>query len=257
MEQHSALLRAQEMEEMDRANEWYLRNAGALMYVIDSLSKNGRGETLFMRDEVAWGDDDHREFTVELGLGWHNYVAAARTVANHMHVLFSTQPDDLRAEYEQKKAELLGDQGVVQFVQKSRGIMLHQGVFNTGITWHLRRGRNRFEVNVRTDILLNRYKSSWNEEARAYLAKHAPKVNLSSVVEEYADVTGRLWEWYVHRFYEYHYPTMSQLDALMDEHREISELLEPGSMPPANNTAHFPKPRRRSGISRGGGATPD
>lgn len=74
---------------------------------------------------------------------------------------------------------------------------------------------------------------------------------MSPVIEEHADVTGRLGEWYVHRYYRYHYPIMSQLDALMDEHREISHLLAPGSTPPAQEVTHFPEPRGL-GTSRGG-----
>jgi len=37
-----------------------------------------------MEDEVPYGDDLHRDFVTELGRAWHNFVAAAKIVADHM-----------------------------------------------------------------------------------------------------------------------------------------------------------------------------
>jgi hypothetical protein len=250
LEQHPALRRMQEMEEMDRALQWYMRNAAALLLVIESLNQNHRGEILFIQDEVAWDDDDHREFVIELGLGWHNFVAAAMMLTDHMKHLFADQPEDLKAEYEQKRDEIFAAHDVIDFVHKSRHILLHRGVFNTGVTWRFdRSGTNLFEVSARTDILLNRYKSWWKSvSAKRYIRSKAPRINLANVVNEYSEVVGDdLYDWYDDRFYEYHFPSLSEFEALSREYREINEWLEPGSMPPADPSAHFldPESRRR------------
>lgn len=248
LEQNTALLHVQEMEEMDRAREWYLRNAADLRLAMNSLNESGLGLQLFLRGgEVAWDDEDGtREFFVNVGLRWHNYVASAVTVADHMKHLFRAQHDDLKSEYEGKIAELIAPHGVVAFVHRSRNVTLHRGVFNMGATWKFQpRDRQRFEVYCRTDMLLNRYKSWWTPSARDYLRSQAPNINLASVVDEYGKVVDVLYDWYEDRFYEYHYPTLAAFEAMAVEYREISEELEPGGLPQHNPTATFSTPEAR------------
>jgi hypothetical protein len=125
--------------------------------------------------------------------------------------------------------------------------VLHQGVFQTGVTWRFTQKSDAFEVNCRTDVLLNRYKSWWNAAARRYIESKAPRLDIGAAVREHADAVLPLYEWYEERFYEYHYPTMTDFEASAARLREISAILEPGSMPPLDEPVPFTHPDRRRG----------
>lgn len=203
-------------------------------------------------DEVPWDDEDDdplREFVVEIGRLWHNYVASAVTVVDHMRKLFDKQPADLQSEYKQKIEELILPHDVVDFVHKSRQVAVHKGVFTPGATMRFQRGKQWYEVDCRTDILLNRYKDWWTAGARRYLVANSPRVNLTKVVEKYAEVVDAFYDWFTDRFYEYWFPVLSEFEALVAEYREISETLEPGGLPahdPSDTFAHPQDRRKRS-----------
>lgn len=145
LEQHPALRR---VREMDRAREWYVRNAEDLLLAVDALNDDDLGFRLFMMgDEVPWDDDDGtREFFVEVGRHWHNYVASAMTVVDHMRHLFDAQPEDLQAEYAHKIKELIVPHDVVAFVHRSRQVALHRRVFTMGAAFRFHKGKQWFEV---------------------------------------------------------------------------------------------------------------
>jgi hypothetical protein len=187
-------------------------------------------------------EDDHRDYVPELGRTWHNWVAAANTFADHMREQFKEQPADLQGEYEQKKREGLDQHDVVAFVARSRNVLLHRGVFNTGITWRFTRTTQKFEANCRTDILLNRYETWWTAPARRYIESKAPRLNLGATVEEHAEAISPLYEWYQERVYEYHYPSLADFEQRAGRIREIQERLETGSMPLHDEAARFAIP---------------
>lgn len=250
LETHPALLISQQMEEFDRVCQWSARNAAELLLVIRSLNEEGLGMRLMAQSQVAWGDDEHRDFVTELGRAWHNYVAGANTVVDHMRALFKDQPEDLQREYSQHKAQLLGPHDVVDFISRSRNILLHRGVFNTGITWQFS-SRNtsltdsNFEVTCATDALLKRYATWWNGKARRYISVKAPRLLLAAAVEEYEVTTEPLHQWYRERFYEYHHPTLANFEQLAQEYRSIKERLEPGSLPEGSDEVYFVDPEER------------
>lgn len=159
-----------------------------------------------------------------------------------MRLQFDEQPEDLRAEYEQKKRELLDPHDVVAFVSRSRNVLLHGGVFQTGFTGRFTQTSEHFEADCRTDILLNRYGSWWNVGARRYIQSKAPRLNLRAAVEEHAEAVSPLYAWYQDRVYEYHYPKFAEFERTAARIREISERLEPGSMPAVDESAHFVDP---------------
>lgn len=99
---HQALVVIQQMEELDRVMRWYGQNAAEVLRTINSLN-TGLGVLLLAQEEVPFGDDEHRDYITELGRTWHNWVASANTVADHMRQQFKEQPPDLQEEYEQKK----------------------------------------------------------------------------------------------------------------------------------------------------------
>ena len=232
VERHPALGVTQQMEELDRAMHWYSGNAADCIRTIEALNHNGLGTRLMIEGEVPFGEDLHRDYVIELGRAWHNFVAAAKTVADHMRLQFDGQPDDLKAEYEEKKQELLIPHDVVAFVSRSRNVLLHGGVFQTGVTWRFTKTSQSFEANCRTDILLNGYASWWNAGARRYIAARAPRLDLTAAVNEHVDVVSPIYEWYQERVYEYHYRKFADLEATAARIREVSERLEPGSLPP-------------------------
>ncbi|NYJ00247.1 hypothetical protein HNR19_000945 [Nocardioides thalensis] len=245
LEQHPALRAVQQMEEMDRAREWYVRNADHLLSAMDALNHDDLGFRLFMMgNEVAWNDEDGtREFFVEMGRHWHNYVASAVTVADHMRELFKEQSEDLHAEYVQKIDELIKPHAVVAFVHRSRNVALHRGVFTMGAAFRFRKGKQRFDVYCDTGTMLNRYRSWWTPGAIQYM-EQTSEVSLSKVVDEYAEVVDPLYQWYSDRFYAYHYPTLMGFETLAKEYRQICETLEPGELPPHDPEATFSHPDR-------------
>lgn len=242
VERHPALGISQQMEELDRAMRWYAGNAADCLRTIESLNQDALGTRLLTEAEVPFGDDLHREYVTELGRTWHNFVAAANSFADHMREQFKEQPADLQAEYEQKKQELLGPHDVVRFIAKSRNVLLHGGVFNTGFTWRFTQTSEHFEADCRTDVLLNRYSSWWNADARRYIESKAPRVNLRAAIEEHAEAVGPLYAWYQERVYEYHYPKFSDFERAAARIRAINETLEPGSMPRVEGSVHFSDP---------------
>ena len=241
---HQALRVIQQMEEFDRVMLWYAQNAAEVLWTIEALNHGGLGTRLAMQGEVPFGDDQ-RDFITELGRTWHNWVTVANTFADHMREQFKEQPADLQEEYEQKKRIMLDPHDVVAFVSRSRNVLLHRGVFNTGITWRFTQTNQTFEADCQTDILLNRYESWWGAGARRYIESKAPRLNLGTAVEEHAEVITPLYEWYEKRVYEYHHPLMADFERTAAGIREIQERLEPGSVPPHDESAHFTSPAER------------
>lgn len=245
---HNALVRLQQMEELDRVMMWYAQNAAEVLATVEALNHDGLGTRLLLEGEVPFGgkDDEHRSYVTELGRTWHNWVAAANSFADHMRAQFKNeQPADLLAEYELKMEELLAPHDVVEFVTRSRNVLLHRGVFNTGFTWRFTRTTQHFEADCGTEILLNRYKSWWNPAARRYLESKSPRLNLGAAVEEHAEAITPLYQWYQDRVSQYHHPTLADFEATAARIREIQERLEPGSMPPHDPGAHFVSPEER------------
>jgi hypothetical protein len=255
IERHPALVVSQQIEQLDRVMRWYAQNAAELLKTIEALNHGNLGTLLLMQQEVPFGDD-HRDYVTELGRTWHNFVAAANTFADHMREQFKEQPPDLQKEYEQKKRELLDPHDVVAFISRSRNVLLHRGVFNTGVTWRFTTATEKFEVNCRTDILLNRYKSWWSPAARRYIESKAPRLDLRAAAEEHAKAVSPLYEWYGERVYEYHFPSFSDFEQTAARIREIQETLEPGSMPSRDESAHFTSAAELDREIRGGPTTP-
>lgn len=85
-ERHPALGVSQQMEELDRAMQWYAGNAADCQRTIDALNHDGLGTRLLIAGEVPYGEDIHRDYVTELGRTWHNFVAAAKTIADHMRL---------------------------------------------------------------------------------------------------------------------------------------------------------------------------
>jgi hypothetical protein len=83
VEDHPALAVIQQMEELDRVMLWYGQNAAEVLGTIDALNHDGLGTLMMIQDEVPFGEK-HRDFATELGRTWHNFVASAHTVADHM-----------------------------------------------------------------------------------------------------------------------------------------------------------------------------
>lgn len=246
---HPALGVIQQMEELDRVMRWYAQNATEVLRTVEALNHGGLGALLMMQGEVPFADD-HRDYVTELGRTWHNWVAAANTFADHMREQFKEQPADLQGEYEQKKREVLAPQDVVAFVSRSRNVLLHRGVFNTGLTWRLSKTTQKFEADCRTDVLLNRYETWWTAPARRYIESKAPRLKLGTAVEEHAEAISPLYEWYQERVYEYHYPSLAAFEQTAARTREIQERLEPGSMPPPDESARFASPAERGQAGR-------
>jgi hypothetical protein len=73
----------------------------------------------------------------------------------------------------------------------------------------------------------------------------APRLDIGVAVREHAEAVLPLYEWYEERVYEYHYPTLSDLDESAARLREIGEILEPGSMPPLDEPIRFQRPEER------------
>jgi hypothetical protein len=242
LDEHPALAVIQQSEALDRAMRWYVGNAADCLKTIDALNHDGLGMRLLAEGEVPYGDDLHREYVVELGRAWHNFAAGAKTFADHMRLQFDSQPADLKAEYEQKKRELLDPHDVIAFVSRSRNVLLHGGVFQTGVTWKFTQTSSHFEADCRTDILLNGYEAWWNASARRYIGSRAPRLNLQVAIEEHIEVVTPLYDWYRERMYEYYYAKYADFEATAARIREISERLRPGSMPVVDERAHFPDP---------------
>jgi hypothetical protein len=229
-EQHPALRAVQQMEEMRRVMLWYGKNGAEVVEIVKALNHDGLGTRFLMEPEVPLFDDGHLDYVTELGRRWHNYVASAEAVAEHMfHQFKDEQPADLRAEYKQKKADLLDPHDVVAFVARSRNIILHKGVFNTGVTWRFTQTSEHFEVNLRTEVLLNRYKTWWKQspEARRYLESKAPSLSIEAVVTEHFEAVAPLYDWYEERVEEYYEPAIAEIERLTDRIREIEKRLEP------------------------------
>lgn len=247
--EHPALGVIQQMEELDRVMRWYSQNAAEVLRTVEALNHGGLGTLLLMQEEVPFGDD-HRDYVTELGRTWHNWVAAANTFADHMREQFKEQPADLQGEYEQKKREVLAPHDVVAFVSRSRNVLLHRGVFNTGVRWRFTRITQKFEADCRTDILVSRYETWWTAPARRYIESKVPRLNLGATVEEHAEAISPLYEWYQERVYEYHYPLLADFEQTAARIRDIQERLEPGSMPPPDELASFASPAERDQAGR-------
>lgn len=246
VEKHPALAMTQQAEELDRAMRWYLGNASECLDAIAALNESDLGLRMMadIDSEVPFGDDEFREYVVELGRRWHNFVASAKTFADHMRLQFEQHhPADLQAEYEQKKQELLKPHDVVDFVSRSRNVLLHGRVFQTGLTMKFTQTSMEFEADCRTDILLNAFGKWWTAGARRFIESKAPRLNLEDAIEEHIRAVTPLYEWYRKRVYEYHYPTFAAFEATAARIREVSERLEPGSMPPpVDDGVHLPDP---------------
>lgn len=110
------------------------------------------------------------------------------------------------------------------------------------MTWRFTQTSESFEADCRTDILLNNYESWWNAGARRYIESKAPRLNLKAAVDEHAEAVSPLYEWYHERVYEYHYSKFADFEEMAARIREVSERLEPGSMPVVDQPVHFVDP---------------
>lgn len=243
---HPALRIAQQMEELERATNWYVRNAEECMDCIDRLGKDGLGFEIMTQSEVPT-DGQLLAYVTELGRTWHNFVASANTFTDHMRHQFADQPDDLNSEYTRKRAELLAAHDVIKFIERSRNVLLHRGVFNTTLSWLFSdKKMPSFDVMCRTDILLNRYKSWWDAPSRRYIKARAPRLSLSEAINEHVEATLPLYEWYRRRFYEYHYSKFAEFESMTARLREIKEEISPGSTAPPEPDAHFQSPEEHA-----------
>lgn len=241
MANHPALVAIQQMEELQTAMWWEAGNAAECLKTIDMLKENGLGIRLMMQGEIP-AEEEHRDFDTLLGRTWHNFVASAATLVEHTRRQLRALPQELQAEYGVKKRELLDPHDVVKFVSRCRNVVVHDGALQTGLTLKFTQTGQAFDPNFRADILLNRYRNWWNSEARSYIESKAPRVSLKETIWEYSEACDPLWEWFQDRLYEHHYDTLREWERQVGRYREISERLDPGSMPVVEESVHFRDP---------------
>lgn len=243
MSSHPALAAVQQMEELQTAMWWHAGNAADCLSVIDALNSNGLGIRLLTEGEIP-AQDEHRSFDVRLGRSWHNFVASAATFVDHTRRQLKDLPEPLQAEYVERKQELLDPHDVVGFVSRFRNVVVHGGALQTGVTFKFARGKQSFDANFRTDILLNRHSKWWNPAARRYIEARAPRLSLSEAIWEYSEACDPLWEWFQERLYQHHYSTLHEWETQVSRYRQLSEQLEPGSMPAVEERVTFRDPTK-------------
>lgn len=241
MSNHPALVAIQQMEELQTAMWWHAGNAADCLGVIDALNHDGLGIRLLAEGEIP-AEEEHRSFDVDLGRSWHNFVASAATFVDHTRRQLNSLPEELQSEYAERKRELLDPHDVVGFVSRFRNVVVHGGALQTGVTWTFTQTKESFDANFRTDILLNRYRKWWNPSARRYIESRAPRLSLSEAIWEYSEACDPLWEWFQDRLHEHHYSTLHEWETQVGRYREVSERLEPGSMPVVEERVHFRDP---------------
>lgn len=243
MSNHPALAAIQQLEELQTAMWWHAGNAADCLSVIDALNHDGLGIRLLAEGEIP-AEEEHRGFDVHLGRSWHNFVASAATFVDHTRRQLKGLPEGLQTEYVERKRELLDPHDVVGFVSRFRNVVVHGGALQTGVTWRFTQTKKSFDANFRTDILLNRHSKWWNPAAGRYIESKAPRLSLSEAIWEYSEACDPLWEWFQDRLYQHHYSILHDWETQVGRYREISERLDPGSMPVVEERVQFRDPSK-------------
>ena len=185
--------------------------------------------TLFLKLWEAKTRDRFDLFINDVIRFFHNYLAGAATLLDHIHRL---QGDvfrgiDFSDEYRARRDQQFASSPPPQFVEDLLAHMLYKGL--PFALAELNFGRVGSGVEVDSAIKLNTSKldewDGWSEKGREYLNKLDDKVRLDDIVTEHAAAVTNLYQWFVTRRADIHQEAAEELEALKDKRQRLQEKM--------------------------------
>lgn len=169
---------------------------------------------------------------------FHNYLAGATTLLDHVHTLrdgLGDQgsrggPSSFSGEYRERWEGQLGNASLPRFMEDLLVYMLHRGLpFSLA---ELNFGRIGAGVEVNSAIRLDTNRLTgwehWSQKGREYLnslGDREGKVGLDEVVEEYARVVSDFYHWFVLRQSELHRDELDDLERMETRRRSLGQKM--------------------------------
>ena len=196
------------------------RNGEDLLEWIDTLDKDNNGLLILAQGGLFEAGDVQGEYLDELFRRWHNYIASAMTMVDHVRILMRKESSEFQTEYNRVRQERLSSP-VVPFTQGLRNYVLHKGwppsfmrmSFGPGATPLL------FSVGCRAQELLKGW--DWKSRERVYLEQAGSEFLLRSCVIEYMEVLDDFYDWFWNALTDQHTEELQELEALNDAYDAI------------------------------------
>ena len=155
---------------------------------------------------------------------FHNYLAGGTTLLDHIDTLRDGLygDSDFADEYQARWEEQIRAPALPRFMEDLLVFMLHEGLPFALAELNFGRMGSGVEVNsaIRLDVEKLREWEHWSEKGREYLDTLEGKVKLADVVEEYATIVSRFYQWFVLRQSELQREVLGELEALEGKRRD-------------------------------------
>ena len=168
---------------------------------------------------------------------FHNYVAGALTLLDHMDTLRDALHADegFSEEYQARWEERIEGPALPRFMEDLLVYMLYQGLPFALAELNFGRMGSGVEVDsaIRLDVDKLEEWEHWSEKGREYLGALSGKVKLHDLVQEYANTVAGFYQWFVLRQSELHRDSLELLEELEEKRwdqrqkmRNIEDFLE-------------------------------
>src|SRR5215218_6467648 len=155
---------------------------------------------------------------------FHNYLAGALTLLDHMDTLRDTLYGDegFSEEYQARWEERIGGPALPHFMEDLLVYMLHQGLPFALAELNFGSMGSGVEVDSAIRLDVDRFKDweHWSEKGREYLGALSGKAKLHGLVKEYADTVAGFYQWFVLRQSELHRDSLERFEELEEKSRE-------------------------------------
>jgi hypothetical protein len=249
---HPALVAAGRRDAVLRSHSILTINGEDLIEWIDALSRRNAGLRI-----MAQGLDDEdllSQYTLELYRRWHNYVASAASLVDHVRVVKNKESEGFQEEFATRLEDMLSGQPVVAFTKDLRNYLLHYGFPNSSVRMSFGHGVDfKFSVVCNTEELSGWKK--WSALARTYLDNKSPEFLLRDSVSEYMNALEGFYDWFFEAYTEEHRAALEDLQRLSDEYDAMvppsgPRLIEDGPPVPSRaprrpKTKHKSKQKRK------------
>lgn len=184
----------------------------------------------------------------------HNFVAGAKTLVEHSRntIRELCEKTDFWEEYQDRVMNTFANEPVIKFVEELRNYALHKNLPYTTATFHMTNPpENSMMLNL--DTLRNSYK--WKDLSKKYLDKLGDRVNLESVISEYATIVIDFHKWLEERLQEVHKKAFEKTEEIRERIREFVGPLPPDEVEltqeqPQSSTEETPATTETSILSK-------
>jgi hypothetical protein len=160
---------------------------------------------------------------------FHNYLAGATTLLEHIHTLRDGlyEETDFSEEYRARWDGQFGEASLPRFVEDLLIYMLHKGLPFALAELNFGRIGSGMEVNsaIRLDVSKLGEWEHWSEKGREYLDTLDEKAKLDDIIGEYTAIVADFYRWFVLRQSELHQEALEELEELEDKRRDHQQKM--------------------------------